>query len=131
MESGSPRKAIGGRITVVLPDGTVVADSAVGTAGVPGMENHALHPEIRDALSGTKGISLRRSITVREEQRYAALPIAIGGSIVGAARASVPAADLTRRLWQRTAFIWGTGLFALLLILAGAAFMARRVTGPL
>jgi len=124
-------KEIGGRITVVLPDGTVVADSAVGMAGVPGMENHADHPEIRDALSGTKGVSLRRSITVREEQRYAALPIAIEGTIVGAARASVPAATLTRRLWQITGIIWGTGLLALLLILGGAAFMARRVTGPL
>ena len=124
-------KAIGARITVVLPDGTVVADSAVGAAGVSGMENHALHPEIRDALSGAKGISHRRSISVREEQRYAALPIAIGGSIIGAARASVPVASLTRRLWQITGIIWGTGLFALLLILAGAAFMARRVTGPL
>ena len=124
-------KEIGARITVVLPDGTVVADSTVGAAGVKGMENHAHHPEIHDALSGTTGVSLRRSITVREEQRYAALPIAIGRSIVGAARASVPAATLTRRLWQITGIIWGTGLFALLLILGGAAFMARRVTGPL
>jgi two-component system phosphate regulon sensor histidine kinase PhoR len=124
-------KEIGARITVVLPDGTVVADSTVGAAGVRGMENHALHPEIRDALSGTTGVSLRRSITVREEQRYAALPISIGGTIIGAARASVPAATLTRRLWQITGIIWGTGLFALLLVLGGAAFMARRVTGPL
>ncbi|MBP2674813.1 MAG: multi-sensor signal transduction histidine kinase [Deltaproteobacteria bacterium] len=124
-------KEIGGRITVVLPDGTVVADSAVGGGGVPGMENHAHHPEIRDALSGTTGISLRRSITVREEQRYAAIPIPIGGTIVGAARASVPVAALTRRLWQITAIIWGTGFAALLLILGGAAFMARKVTGPL
>lgn len=124
-------KAIGARITVVLPDGTVVADSAVGAAGVPGMENHALHPEIRDALAGAKGISLRRSITTREEQRYAALPIPIGGTIVGAARASVPVATLTRRLWQITGIIWGTGLFALLLILAGAAFITRKVTGPI
>jgi two-component system phosphate regulon sensor histidine kinase PhoR len=124
-------KEIGARITVVLPDGTVVADSTVSSAGVPGMENHAHHPEIHDALSGTKGVSLRRSITVREEQRYAALPITLGGTIVGAARASVPASTLTRRLWQITGIIWGTGLFALLLILGGAAFMARRVTGPL
>ena len=124
-------KEIGARITVVLPDGTVVADSAVGTAGVPGMENHALHPEIRDALSGTTGLSLRRSITVREEQRYAALPISIGGKIVGAARASVPVATLARRLWQITAIIWGTGFAALLLILGGTAVMARKVTGPL
>jgi two-component system phosphate regulon sensor histidine kinase PhoR len=124
-------KEIGARITVVLPDGTVVADSAVGAAGIAGMENHAHHPEIRDALSGATGVSLRRSITVREEQRYAAIPIPIGGTIVGAARASVPVAVLTRRLWQITAIIWGTGFAALLLILGGAAFMARRVTGPL
>ena len=124
-------REIGARITVVLPDGTVVADSAVGAAGVPGMENHALHPEIRDALSGTTGVSHRRSISVREEQRYAALPIAIGGTIVGAARASVPVAALSRRLWQITAIIWGTGFAALLLILGGTAVMARKVTGPL
>lgn len=124
-------KEIGARITVVLPDGAVVADSSVGAAGVPGMENHALHPEIRDALSGTTGVSHRRSISVREEQRYAALPISIGGTIVGAARASVPVATLTRRLWQITTIIWGTGFAALLLILAGTAVMARKVTGPL
>lgn len=124
-------KEIGSRITVVLPDGTVVADSAVGAAGIAGMENHAHHPEIRDALSGTTGVSHRRSITVREEQRYAAIPIPIGGTIVGAARASVPVAALTRRLWQITAIIWGTGFAALLLILAGTAVMARKVTGPL
>ncbi|MBP2679345.1 MAG: multi-sensor signal transduction histidine kinase [Deltaproteobacteria bacterium] len=124
-------KEIGGRITVVLPDGAVVADSAVGAAGVAGMENHALHPEIRDALSGTTGVSHRRSISVREEQRYAAIPIAIGGAIVGVARASVPVATLTRRLWQLTAIIWGTGFAALLLILGGTALMARKVTGPL
>ena len=124
-------KEVGGRITVVLPDGTVVADSTVGEAGVPEMENHSLHPEIRDALSGATGVSHRRSITVREEQRYAAIPITTGGAVVGAARASVPGALLTRRLWQITGIIWGTGLFALLLILGGAAFMARKVTGPL
>ena len=124
-------KDIGARITVVLPDGTVVADSAVGAAGVPGMENHAHHPEIRDALAGTTGVSIRRSITVREEQRYAAFPIPIGGTIVGAARASVPVATLTRRLWQITGIIWGTGFAALLLILGGTAAMARKVTGPL
>ena len=124
-------KEIGARITVVLPEGTVVADSAVGAAGVPGMENHAHHPEIRDALSGTTGVSIRRSITVREEQRYAALPISIGGTIVGAARTSVPVATLTRRLWRITAITWGTGFAALLLLLGGTAVMARKVTGPL
>src|SRR5512140_3184055 len=70
-------REIGARITVVLPDGIVAADSSVGAAGVPGMENHALHPEIRDALSGTTSVSLRRSISVREEERDAAVRVPI------------------------------------------------------
>jgi len=119
------------RITVVLPAGEVVADSVVGAAGVPGMENHAHHPEIREALSGSPGFSHRRSITVREEQRYAAVPIVDNGAIIGVARAAVPAAELSRRLWQVTGIIWGTGAAALLLILGGTALMARKVTGPL
>ncbi len=119
------------RLTIVLPDGEVVADSSVGAAGVQRMENHANHPEIRDALSGTAGFSLRRSITIREEQRYAALPIESGGKVVGVARASVPSEVLSRRLWQITAIIWGSGLFALLLILGGAAVASRMVTRPL
>jgi two-component system phosphate regulon sensor histidine kinase PhoR len=119
------------RISVVLPDGEVVADSAVGAAGVPGMENHAHHPEIRDALSGSPGFSLRRSITVREEQRYAAVPIGGDNAVIGVARAAVPATELTRRLRRITGIIWGTGAAALLLILGGTALMARKVTGPL
>ncbi len=119
------------RLTIVLPDGTVVADSAVGAAGVRGMENHAHRPEIRDALSGTLGFSQRRSITVRKEMRYAALPILGESEVIGAARAAVPSSDLAGRLWRITAVIWGTGFAALVLILAGAAWLARRITGPL
>jgi len=124
-------REMGTRITVVLPDGEVVADSTIGANGIPGMENHASHPEIRDALSGSPAFSHRRSITVREEQRYAALPIMEGGRIIGVARASVPAADLSHRLWKVTGIIWGTGTAALFVILAGTALIARRVTNPL
>ena len=122
---------IGARVTIVFPDGTVAADSAVGAAGVPEMENHAAHPEVRDALAGGPGFSMRRSITTRQEQRYAAVPIRSGERLIGVARVSVPGADLSRRLWKVSAAIWGTGGIALLLILLGAALAARRVTGPL
>jgi two-component system phosphate regulon sensor histidine kinase PhoR len=124
-------KVSGTRLTVVLPDGTVVADSTVGAAGLTGMENHESHPEIREALSGVPGFSRRRSITVREEMRYAALPIEDEGTVIGAARTALPVSMLDTRLRQITAIIWGTGLAALLLILAGAAWLARRITGPL
>jgi len=119
------------RMTVVLPDGTVVADSSVGAGGVAGMENLSRHLEIREALSGAPGFSHRRSVTIREERRYAALPVVADGRIVGVVRTSVSAETPYRRLRQILAIVWGTGIGALLLILGGAAFMAGRVTGPL
>ena len=124
-------KVSGTRLTVVLPDGTVVADSSVGAEGLTGMENHENHPEIREALSGRPGFSHRRSITIREEMRYAALPIEEEGTVIGAVRTALPVSVLDARLRQITAILWGTALAALLLILAGAAWLARRITGPL
>ena len=124
-------REMGSRITIILPDGEVVADSTVGAANLQGMENHANRPEIQEAISGSPGFSHRRSITIREELRYAAVPIRGERGVLGVARAAVPARELTLRLWRVTGIIWGTGVVALLLILGGAAFMARRVTGPL
>jgi two-component system phosphate regulon sensor histidine kinase PhoR len=119
------------RVTVILPDGTVAADSAVGSKGVGALENHADHPEVRDALSGGTGVSFRRSISVRREQRYCALPVVSDGRIVGVARAAVPVTFLNARLARVRTITWGTGIAAFLLMIAGTAFLARRVTGPI
>jgi two-component system phosphate regulon sensor histidine kinase PhoR len=119
------------RLTLILPDGTVLADSTVGASGVAGMENHADRPEVQSALSGNTGVSLRRSITVREEERYLAIPILSEGRIVGIARTSIPFTHVSRRLDRIRAITWGTGIAAFLLMLAGTAIRAKRVTGPL
>lgn len=119
------------RLTVVLPGGTVAADSRVGTGKVPGMENHAGHPEIAEALAGKAAFSTRRSITVGEEQRYFAIPVRRNGTVIGVVRVSLPIAFLNRRLARVRAITWGTGFAAFLLMLAGTAIRARHVTGPL
>lgn len=119
------------RLTIILTDGTVVADSIVGASGLAGMENHATRPEIQAALAGETGVSLRRSITVREEERYLAIPIHSGGRITGVARTSIPVAMLARRLSRIGVITWGTGIAAFLLMLAGTAIRAKHVTGPL
>jgi len=119
------------RLTIILPDGTVVADSTVGASGLAGMENHANRPEVHTALSGEPGVSLRRSITVREEERYFAIPVLSDGRIVAVARTSIPVTLLYRRLDRIRAITWGTGIAAFLLMLAGTAIRAKRVTGPL
>lgn len=119
------------RLTIILPDGTVVADSTVGASRVPDMENHAGRPEVRKALSGGTGVSLRRSMTVGEEERYLAIPVLSGGSMLGVARTSIPVTLLARRLDRIRTITWGTGFVAFLLMLAGTAIRAKRVTGPL
>ncbi|MBI5420007.1 MAG: HAMP domain-containing protein [Deltaproteobacteria bacterium] len=119
------------RLTIILPDGTVVGDSTVGASRLAGMENHADRPEVQAALSGKAGVSLRRSITVKEEERYLAIPILSGGRIVGVARTSIPVTLLSRRLGRIRAITWGTGFVAFLLMLAGTAIRAKHVTGPL
>jgi two-component system phosphate regulon sensor histidine kinase PhoR len=119
------------RLTVILPDGRVAADSGVGAGKIAGMENHADRPEVHAALSGQTGVSLRRSITVREEDRYLAIPVYSGERIVGVVRTSIPVEFLSRRLARVRAITWGTGIAAFLLMLAGTAIRARHVTGPL
>jgi two-component system phosphate regulon sensor histidine kinase PhoR len=119
------------RLTILLPDGTVVADSTVGAARVPDMEDHSDRPEVQSALSGKTGSSLRRSITLKEEERYLAIPILSRGRIAGVARTSVPVTQLYRRLDRIRAITWGTGMAAFLLMLAGTAIRAKHVTDPL
>ncbi|MBI5575963.1 MAG: HAMP domain-containing protein [Deltaproteobacteria bacterium] len=119
------------RLTIILPDGTVVADSTVGASRIAEMENHADRPEVLAALSGGTGVSLRRSMTVREEERYLAIPILSGGRTVGIARTAIPVTLLYRRLERIRTITWGTGVAAFLLMLAGTAIRAKHVAGPL
>ncbi len=119
------------RLTILFPDGRVAADSLAGSGKIADMENHSDRPEIRTALSGKTGISMRRSITMREEERYLAIPILSGGRIVGIARTSVPVTLLSAKLSRVRAITWGTGIAAFLLMLAGTAVRAKKLTVPL
>ncbi|NOZ74074.1 MAG: hypothetical protein GXO90_01670 [FCB group bacterium] len=62
------------RVTLLLPDGTVLADSRKN----PGeMDNHADRPEIRDALARGWGFSNRYSFTLRQPLMYGAHQVMI------------------------------------------------------
>lgn len=59
------------RITVIAPDGRVLADSDEEPAQ---MDNHASRPEVAEALLGRTGRSVRFSYTLNEKMMYLALP---------------------------------------------------------
>lgn len=56
----------GARVTFLLRDGTVIADTAANEA----LENHLEREEVQEALSGGEGYSVRQSATLRENLVY-------------------------------------------------------------
>lgn len=75
------------RITVINGEGVVIVD----TEKYPGdMENHAVRPEFREALSGRNGESARFSTTLGYEMLYVAVPVIENDRILGAVRVSTP-----------------------------------------
>jgi two-component system, OmpR family, phosphate regulon sensor histidine kinase PhoR len=60
---------LGGRITVVARDGTVIGDS---DAPAIELENHGSRPEVMEAFSGGSGGSVRHSTSVNQELLYRA-----------------------------------------------------------
>jgi len=73
------------RITVILPNGTVVGDSRE-TPQL--MNNHANRPEIITALADQTGKSLRFSNTLMQRMLYVAVPIKDRQRIVAVLRTS-------------------------------------------
>jgi two-component system phosphate regulon sensor histidine kinase PhoR len=124
-------RRIQGRITIILKDGKVVADSYLSGSELEGMENHLGRPEITSALQGSVGTSLRFSHTLNIDMLYVASPIVVRGEVAGVARLALPLTELKNR--QRVIiYIVLVGLlvafFFSLLLSYG---FARGVTRPL
>lgn len=116
----------GTRITVIDPDGVVLAD----TEGDPErMDNHALRPEIQEALTGELGSSTRFSNTVRQPFLYVAIPSSRRAGWV--VRVAVPMTQFQRTVRDATNVLFlGTAIATVLAIILAAAF-TRRIIQPL
>ena len=116
------------RITVILPDGRVIADSHDDPAR---MDIHAGRQEIAPALRGESGQAIRYSATMRHKQMYVALPIRRGDEIIGALRTAHSLSTIEEALAvvQRRLVLGG------FLLAAGAAAisfgLARRISRTL
>lgn len=83
------------RITIILPDGRVIADSDEDPEI---MENHGDRPEFIKALEKGVGRSLRFSNTLGLSMMYFALPIKDGDQILAVIRTSIPATAIDEKL---------------------------------
>src|SRR4029079_8622838 len=82
------------RITLVRSDGVVVADSARTPEEVPGMENHAGRPEIRQALPTGEGVQVRQSATTGQTYVYAARTLTEPGGHLVVLRLAQPLSQI-------------------------------------
>jgi two-component system, OmpR family, phosphate regulon sensor histidine kinase PhoR len=108
--------ASGARITVVTPEGLVLADSQSDPRT---MENHAGRPEIRDALAKGEGQSARHSVTIDRDLLYYAVKQNVGAPSPAVLRFAIPLATVHELFGSFRRSLWLASL--IILLLAGAA----------
>lgn len=116
------------RFTVILPSGEVIGDSEEMPSG---MDNHADRPEIRAAIHGQTGSSVRYSKTLQRHMMYVAVPVRKDGAIVSVIRAAVPLYSIEKPFHQLRIELIGGALFVMLLAGIGSFAVSRRLSRPL
>lgn len=124
------------RITVILADGTVVADSEEDLAR---MDNHGDRPELMAALAGGTGASIRFSRTLSKNMLYVAVPIhaarggpaGLDGSIHGALRVSIPLTPMDNLLRDVSMHILLGALVLIVLAAITTLSVSRKISRPL
>lgn len=116
------------RLTIISEDGQVLADSEAAAAQ---MEGHADRPEVRQAMTGAVGRSIRKSETTGQRQLYLAQLRTLPDGTRQVVRAAVP----LERMGSTSLLLWGCGLIGismgLVVALFAANYSAGRVMEPL
>jgi len=124
------------RITVVLADGTVVADSVEDPDK---MDNHGDRAEVVTALAGGTGSATRFSKTVMKNMLYVAVPVSATPEgaghqergIKGVFRLSIPLTPV-ETLWRDVSLKILLGSLFLIVLAAGITLsVSRKVSRPL
>lgn len=115
------------RVTLLLPDGMVVADSQCEPGA---MDNHGRREEVQSALENGSGQSIRLSETLGEYLFYYAVPIQENGDLLGIARVALPFDQIQHVMGRiRTRILIGAGGIALFTLLV-SMFVSWAVNRP-
>lgn len=116
------------RITIILPDGRVLADSEEDPRK---MDNHGHRPEILEAFAGQVGVSTRFSHTLGQTLMYVALPVYQQEQLIGCVRSAIPLSDIDRTFQAIYWNLFGGGLIIALLAAPLCWYLSRRISRPL
>ena len=118
------------RVTLVAPDGTVLADSDVPLADLAGLESHAGRPEVAAALAGRVGHDARLSHSVGRRLLYLAVPAAEEPG-AGAVRVAADLGAIDRETAALRRELAGAGLAALVFVLPLTLLLSHLALRPL
>lgn len=117
------------RVTLIYPDGKVIADSR-GDASL--MEKHSDRIEIQEALAGHTGYSVRYSTTVKQEMMYIAVPVFTSDKKLRAVlRASIPLENISDEFSNIYFKIIAGGLILFILTMLGGYYITNKFLKPL
>ncbi len=120
--------ALGARVTVIAPDGSLLGDSDVGLDRLPHVENHGNRPEVRAALETGSGTARRRSATVDVDLLYMAEPF---GDRHGVVRIAKPLDEIAAALARLRWLFLGAAAITLAAAVALSAGAARLLSRTL
>ncbi|HEU0107859.1 MAG TPA: ATP-binding protein [Vicinamibacteria bacterium] len=123
----STAREVSARVTIIAPDGRVLADSSLSGPELAAVENHGHRPEVVEALDGGTGSAIRRSATVDVDLLYAAVPIRHEGQIIGVARVALPLYGIEEQAREVARSV----ALALALAFAVAVLLAIALSAPL
>ena len=116
------------RVVVVGARGRLLADS--DTARELGRD-FTSRPEIAEALGGAVATGTRRSDTLGTDLLYVAVPVASGGRVFGAVRASVPTSRVDSLVLRYWLVLGSIALIVLSVVALAGMWLARWVSRPL
>ncbi len=119
------------RVTIVAPDGRVVADSALSGEALLALDNHGDRPEVREALESGSASIVRHSATVRDDLIYAAVAVRREGRLLGAARVARSLSGLEAQVRSFRGAVGVALVLAFLLTALLSAFLSAPLAGPL
>ncbi|MBN2047524.1 MAG: PAS domain-containing protein [Anaerolineaceae bacterium] len=115
-------------VTLILPDGTVIGESARDREL---MDNHYNRPEVYGALVNGSGANVRYSKTAKDELIYAASRTEIDGEVVGVVRLSIPVSDFDSFMAQVNRLIIGVTIGFILLATLISIGLTRMIAHPI
>ena len=118
----------GARVVVVGRRGRLLADS---DSALDLGRDFSTRPEIATALDGSTATGTRRSDTLGTSLLYVAVPVASGGVVHGAVRASVPTSRLDALVVRYWLVLGGVALVVLAAVALAGRWLALWVSRPL